>query len=64
MGNQNVALCVFVCVHMHVRERDFFLLPITVRCAFASTGLAVLFLSKASQTYNPVSEEEVVGIMR
>ncbi len=40
-----------------------FLLPITVRCALASTGLAVLLLSDASQTYNPASEEVGAGIM-
>ena len=42
-----------------VNERLAFFLPITVRCALASTGLAVLLLSNTSQTYSPVSE--VVG---
>lgn len=41
----------------------FFFLPITVRCAFVSTGLAVLLLNDASQTYKPVSEEVGAGIM-
>ncbi len=50
-------LCVCVCVCL-------FFLPITVRCALASTGLAVLLLSSASQTYNPVSEVVGAGIMR
>lgn len=45
-----------------VRDCLFFL-PITVRCALASTGLAVLLLSNASQTYNPVSEKVGAGIM-
>lgn len=38
-------------------------LPITVMCALASTGLAVLLLSNASQTYNPESEEVGARIM-
>lgn len=41
-----------------------FPLPITVRYALASAGLAVLLLSDASQKYKPVSEEDGAGIIR